>query len=422
MRTVDSTACFAPDKVLVLAGSFPQISLIQSLKRRNIQTILADYYESPVARKYADVFYQVSTLDVDAIRDIALRENVGLIITVCTDQALLTIAQVSEELGLPCYLDHATALNVTNKQHMKKVFAANGIPTAEYISANDVQGIIRAGLEFPLVVKPADCNSSKGVVKVNDMAGLESAFNTARNLSRTHSVIVERWLDGAEISVDAWIVDGKAKILSMSRNDKIPGTFVIFRGLYPSREAFTVKDKIQEAAQKIADAFGLKNCPLLMQCITDGHKVNVLEFSARTGGGTKHIMINHVAGLDVIDMTVDLVLGNIPRVKDITMSDIYLADEFIYCSEGKFDRLEGFDGLKDSGILSDYYVFKWRGAKFDGSIKNSGDRIAGYTLIADSFAALKDKREKALREMRVISTDGRDIMRHDLLPSFKEEK
>ncbi|MBR0149816.1 MAG: ATP-grasp domain-containing protein [Synergistaceae bacterium] len=379
---------------------------------------MADYYESPVARKYADVFYQVSTLDVDAIRNIAAREKVGLIITVCTDQALLTMAQVSENLGLPCYLDYATALNVTNKQYMKKVFSENGIPTAEYVSADNIHEILRAGLQFPLVVKPADCNSSKGVVKVNDMAGLEEAFNAAKSLSRSHSVVVERCIDGAEISVDAWIENGKAKILCMSRNDKIPGTFVIFRGIYPSREALAMKDKIQDAAQKIADAFRLKNCPLLMQCITDGHEVNVLEFSARTGGGTKHIMINHVAGLDVVDMTVELALGNIPHVDDVSMADIYLADEFIYCSAGVFDRLEGFDALKENGILSDYYLFKWQGAEFDGSIKNSGDRIAGYTVIADSLESLRDKRDKALREVRVIDISGRDIMRHDLFTAF----
>ena len=36
-------------KALVLAGGFPQIALIEELKRRGIFTLLADYYENPVA-------------------------------------------------------------------------------------------------------------------------------------------------------------------------------------------------------------------------------------------------------------------------------------------------------------------------------------------------------------------------------------
>ena len=38
-----------------------------------------------------------------------------MICTACTDQALLTVAKVSEELGLPTYISYKTALNVTNK-------------------------------------------------------------------------------------------------------------------------------------------------------------------------------------------------------------------------------------------------------------------------------------------------------------------
>ena len=51
-------------KALVLAGGFPQIALIKELKRRNITVLLADYNEEPVAKKYADKYYQASTLDV----------------------------------------------------------------------------------------------------------------------------------------------------------------------------------------------------------------------------------------------------------------------------------------------------------------------------------------------------------------------
>lgn len=403
-------------KALVLAGGFPQISLINSLKQRGITTILADYYENPPAKTYADIFSRTSTLDVEAIRALAMREHADIIITVCTDQALLTMAKVSESLGLPCYLDYNTALNVTNKQHMKRVFSEHGIPTAGFTITENPANV---SLEFPLVVKPADCNSSKGVVKVNNPRELEEAFTNAKALSRTGSVIAEQYIDGVEVSVDAWIEDGKAKILCMSRNDKIPGTFVIFRGFYPCPEAVKVRAKIQETVQKIADAFALKNCPLLVQLITDGDNVNVLEFSARTGGGTKHIMIQHVAGFDVIDATVRLALGEKISVPDVHMKDIYLADEFVYCSAGVYDHLEGFSELKGKGILDDYYLFKWQGAEFEGGVHNSGDRIAGFTLIDANLEGLSAKHDDAVKNLRVMSSDGRDIMRHDLLGGIR---
>lgn len=48
-------------KILVLAGGFDQIALIQELKKRGHSVILADYYENPPAKPYADEHFQVST-------------------------------------------------------------------------------------------------------------------------------------------------------------------------------------------------------------------------------------------------------------------------------------------------------------------------------------------------------------------------
>ena len=58
-------------KALVLAGGFPQIALLRELSSRNIKTVLADWNEEPVAKPYADIFYRASTLDIDAITEIA---------------------------------------------------------------------------------------------------------------------------------------------------------------------------------------------------------------------------------------------------------------------------------------------------------------------------------------------------------------
>ena len=118
-------------KALVLAGGFPQIALIEELKSRGITVVLADWNDEPVAKKFADKYYQVSTLDLEAIESVAKEEQVDFIVTVCTDQALHSVAYVSEKLGLPCYIDYETALNVTNKAYMKKVFTEHGISTAD---------------------------------------------------------------------------------------------------------------------------------------------------------------------------------------------------------------------------------------------------------------------------------------------------
>lgn len=403
-------------KALVLAGGFPQIALIKELKSRGICVLLADYNKEPVAKPYADQFFQISTLDIEAVTKVAKREQVDFLITACTDQALLTVAKVSEILNLPCYIDYQTALNVTNKSYMKKMFADHGISTARHVVMAELDPAAVADMEYPLIVKPVDCNSSKGVKKVWNLKELQTAFAEAVRLSRTDTALVETFVEGPELTVDVYVENGIAHVLSLSNNDKIAeeDKFVIFRTRYPAVSSDVIMGAVQKTAQQIVDAFGLKNCPMLIQMITDGKRVYVLEFSARTGGGVKYLLVKRVSGFDVIRAVVDLTLGLLPHVEYSAPENNYIANEFIYCKPGRFDRLEGFEALKAQGILSDYYLFKWRGAEFH-SIDSSGDRVAGFTIQADTLEELQRKHNIAVRDLRVLDDQGKDMMRHDLL-------
>jgi len=406
-------------KALVLAGGFPQIALLKELSKRKITTVLADYYENPVAKPFADKFYRASTLDIEAITVIAKNEQVDFLITACTDQALLTVAKVSETLSLPCYIDYQTALNVTNKSYMKAVFEKNNIPTAKHIVMAKLDESKIQNMRYPLIVKPVDCNSSKGVKKVVNIDELKKAFSDAVNFSRTDTAIIEEFIEGEELSADIYVENGIAKLLSVSTLDKIPNNdkFVIFRGFYSSEKTEKVRLVVEKIAQQIADAFGLVNSPMLIQMIYDGENAYVLEFSARTGGGVKYLLINKAAGFDVISAVIDLTLGERPTVKKVQPQNKFIANEFIYCSPGVFEKLDGFEELKNEKIISDYYLFKWKGAEFD-AIENSGDRVAGFTIQADTMDELKEKHYIAIKRMRVLDSTGNNIMRTDLLENF----
>ena len=409
-------------KCLVLAGGYPQIALINEIKSRGIGVLLADYYEEPVAKKYADEFYQISTLDVEGITNLAREKKVDFVITACTDQALLTVAKVSETLGLPCYIDYKTALNVTNKSYMKDVFIKNGISTAKHVVMAELDEQAVTAFKFPVIVKPVDCNSSKGVKKAYNMDELRVFFKEAVEFSRTKTALVEEFIVGPEITVDVQIENGKAHVLSKAYSDKIADDdkFVIFRTRFPITETDAVHNQIAETAQQIADAFGLKDSMMLIQFISDGEKVYVLEFSARTGGGVKYQLIKKVSGFDVIKAVVDLTLGEKPHVEVKAPENKYICNLFIYCKEGIYDRLDGFEELKEQGVISEYFLFKWKGAGMSAAT-NSGDRIAGFTVQADTFSEIEEKYNTATARVKVLDPDGFDIIRRDLFtPIFYE--
>ena len=406
-------------KAFVIAGGLPQIELIRQLKARGITTVLADGSANAIARPYADIFYQIQIFDIDAVKEVAVREKVDFIITVCADQVLLVVAQVSEMLGLPCYIDYATAQNVSDKLRMKAIFKANGIPTSDYVQLQRFDPAAVEKLRFPLVVKPVDAYSSKGVRKAENMEQLERFYAEAEQISRCGDVIVEEFCEGEEISVDAFIENGKAKILCISNSEKIKddGRFVIFRGRYPSRASEKIVGRITQIAQRIADAFGLVNAPLLVQMIDRGDDVSVLEFCARTGGNMKWLLIKYSCGVDVISAAIDLSLGITPRIEPRPAEHKIVVNDFIYCRPGVFHSLEGFAELKERGLLTEYFALRPVGMKATG-VRSSSDRIAGITVTADSLEEFNEKHRKIVEYVKILDPEGNDIMRHDLLPDL----
>lgn len=406
-------------KALVLCGGVPQIALIENLKKRGVTTVLADMNEKVAGRKYADIFYPVSVLDVEAVKQVAIGEKVDFVITVCADQVLQVVAQVSEELGLPCYIDFATAENVSKKSYMKKIFMENNIPTSKYVILETLEMERLAGLRYPLIVKPVDSYSSRGVRKVTNEEEFRNAFADAVQISRTKTAVVEEFVVGNELTVDVYVEEGNAHILCISNLDKIGGEdrFVIYRTRYPAEISDAVASQIQAAATGIANAFGLKNSPMLIQLITDGEKISVVEFCARTGGGDKFRLIEKVSGFDVVGAVADLTMGEKPHVVPYTGKQKYVVNEFLYCKEGVFDHLEGFDALVEEGIITEYFCLKAPGAEF-GEIKSSGDRVAFFTIETENKEDLRARHEMANARIKAIGQNGEDLLRHDLVSTY----
>ena len=406
-------------KALVLAGGLPQIELIKQLKDRNITTVLADGNANALARPYADIFYQLAIFDVEAVKEVAIKEEVDFLITVCADQVLLVVAQVSEMLGLPWYIDYQTAQLASDKKYMKKIFWENSIPTSRYVEMTELDLDRITHLQYPLVVKPVDAYSSKGVRKALNPEELAVYFGEASRISRIGGVIVEEFVSGDEISVDIYVEDGVAKLLCVSNSEKINDAdrFIIFRGRYPVAASPEIMEQIRHVAQQIADAFGLRNCPMLIQMINDGKRVSVLEFCARTGGNMKYLLIKRACGFDVIKAVIDLTLGEKPHVVLCEPEAKYIVNDFIYCSPGVYDHMEGFEELQNEGVLTDYCSLRPKGTRVSG-VSSSSDRIAGMTITANTLDEFNKKHRYIVDNVKIMGEDNQDIMRHDLLPDL----
>ena len=304
--------------------------------------------------------------------------------------------------------------SMTVSGYKRVTLRKNNIATARYVLVDESEK--RATCDkiehFPIMVKPCDCNSSKGVVKVNDKKELLAALNEAFILSRTNQAVIEEYIDGIEISIDAWVENGCAKVLSISKTNKIKeniNAFTIFQSEYPVILTENIKKQIYCVAEQISKVFRLNNSPLLIQAIVSGDKLYVIEFSARMGGGSKYKLIEYMTGINIMEAYVNLILGSAYQIPDANLSSKYIELGYVYCHNGTISRIIGFDKLKNAGVISEIFQYKLEGACIEKMVTSS-DRILGFLIEADTKECLLEKRKYILKQVDILGMHNQSLM------------
>ena len=354
-------------------------------------------------------------MDIDGITSLVKEQNIDMVLTACADQILVAEVEVCEKLGLKTYLDLATTKIVSDKHYMKEVFVKNDIPTSKYIVTDHFDKDKLTGLRYPLVVKPVDAYSSRGVRRCNNVEEVKEFLPQAIEISRTNNAVVEEFIEGEELTVEAFVCKGKAAVLCIGCKNKLKnGRFVLSGSIYPADISKELTEEIKQTTQKIADAFKLFNSPININMITDGNHAYVLEFCARTGGFVKYEITKIMSGFDPIKAIVDMHEGIDPVVNEVKAENKYLMTCYLYCSEGVLDHYEGFEEMKEQGIISRYYLVRNKGHQFKG-ISSNGDRAAGFFVQDDDYDKLLWKYETALKNLKVLDKDGNSLVRYDLI-------
>lgn len=401
---------------MVLAGGHDQAAFIRELRGliKDVYIILLDMNPNVLAAKEADKMLLISTMDFEKVREAAITEKVDYIMTACGDQPLLTVGVVSEELGLPCYLTKKQILNLTNKKNMKEVMVKNGIPTSKFKTFSNLEELDDDDMKYPLIVKPADSNGSKGVRKILNHSELIEKAREAMAYSLKGIVILEEFKEGEEISCDYYIQDGKAvKVLKLQSNKFKASeniTSVIYQSIIPAPYLTDfAKIQLDDIANKIAQVYHLDNTPLLIQAIVKCDEVSVLEFSARLGGGSKYKTIQNVTGFNVLRACAMSMLGLKPEIPQMEDRGLCYSKCHFYVTGGRLLEIRGLKELIDDSIIDEYLPNSPMGV-VKRPPTSSGDRIGCVFITAKDYTELQQKVETAVKRIQAIDEYGNDIL------------
>lgn len=242
-------------------------------------------------------------------------------ITTLYDPAVPFVADVAEALGLPG-LGSGTARAVQDKRIMRRQLAEAGLNVPGFIVLNDPGAwAVGAGLDFPVVVKPANGFSSLGVTKADSVeqlgAVVEEVWQVCRTkLNQVTGLIVEEYLDGPELAVESLAHRGEVTVLSIGYKGEPTGPY-FEEGVYraPALLPPDVQDAVVREVVAAHSALGVTDGPTHTELrLRGGVRPYLLELGARVGGsGVSHYIAEHVCGADLAGDALRIAVGIAPR-------------------------------------------------------------------------------------------------------------
>lgn len=324
-------------KLLLLGGSAQQIVAIETAKRLGYFTVLCDYLPDNPGQYHADRFYLVSTTDKDAVLEVARKEKIDGVLAYASDPAAPTASYVAERLGLPGNPYESVEI-LSNKDRFRAFLAEHGFCTPRARSYSEPAAVwtdLEAGVfRFPVILKPVDSSGSKGVVRIDDLEGLEEKLNCALSYSRSKRLIVEEFVEkyGYQVAGDGLSIDGKL-VFRLFANDHFDASgvnpFVPISASFPYNMPEWVHDKIHSEIQRLLTLLRMGSCTYNFDIRIDrDYNVYLMEIAPRDGGNYIPQVIRYLTGVDLVEYSVRISMGErveIPQVPAVTGFASYYA-------------------------------------------------------------------------------------------------
>ncbi len=276
--------------ILILGGGIMQLPAVRIARERGWRVTVAAGEVMPAIQELADAVLETDLSQEEAVvaaaRELRRRRGLDGVFTAGTDFST-TVARVAEALGLPG-IPYQVALGATDKARMRAILSAAGLSCPRFLSTDAVRGGIRLaeGMGFPLVVKPVDNMGARGVRRVDDQEELRAALEVALEASRTGRAIVEEYMDGPELSLDAVVYRGRATVCGVAdRHITFPPFFVEMGHTMPSALPAGTLRRVQAAFRRGIQALGIDNGAAKGDIKVTSQGVMVGEIAARLSGG-----------------------------------------------------------------------------------------------------------------------------------------
>ena len=292
-------------RLLILGGMRFSCEIVNKAKAMGVYTIVADYnkIEDSPGKQIADEAADLSVIDVDAVVAYIKDHDIDGVFVGFNDMLLPYYADICSKTGVPCYGTKEQFETLIAKDQYKALCRQFGVPTIPEYDINDTN------IKFPVLVKPVDSSGSRGITICHNRQELETAVETGRKASKKGKVLIERYMDGREVTVFWTFQDGNYYLSGLANrhvkhnqgDDVIP---LPVGYTFPSVYLPKYRKEVEENCKQMFRHLGIKDGMMFMQCKVEDSTCYVYDLGFRLTGSLEYKILERVCGYNPLEMMI----------------------------------------------------------------------------------------------------------------------
>ena len=223
-------------------------------------------------------------------------------------QTAIKLTESLMKMGVPILGTKAEDVDAAEDRELfDKILEETGIPRA----AGGTKAVANR-LGYPVLVRPSYVLGGQGMQIAISDEEIEEFMEIINRIAQDHPILVDKYLQGKEIEVDA-VCDG-TDILIPGIMEHIERTGIHSGdsiSVYPAPTIDkVVKEKIAEYTRRLAKALHVKGL-INIQFIAIGDEVYVIEVNPRSSRTVPYI--SKVTGIPIVDLATEVIIGKTIR-------------------------------------------------------------------------------------------------------------
>ncbi|WP_377865376.1 ATP-grasp domain-containing protein [Bacillus sp. R86525] len=244
-------------------------------------------------------------------------------------------------------------------------------------------------INFPLIVKSPKSSGSKDVLLVKNKNQLIFSMQSLLKKLPNEEILLEEYVDGPQYLVEILVQNGKVHIIAVIEQEiTLFERFIVTGYSLLGQVDKSLYNSLFNAVNSVIQAFNMKNgaCHLELRRINNDWKL--IEINPRISGGAMNDIIEIGHGINLVQETIQLMLGNKPSLNKKHHKYVY-THYLTVKSKGKLIRVTGKNRSSKYPGVEKVYIKPKKGTVLKPPT-SMGHRC-GYVLAASYFKTVAKK-------------------------------